>query len=58
MPKLPDSRFHQHLDACSQCADHPFELCAIGAKLLQEEAQDLKGLEQLSELIQKKELKT
>lgn len=27
--------FHAHLDACAQCANHPFELCPEGAKLLE-----------------------
>jgi len=27
--------FHAHLDKCAQCANHPFELCAEGAKLLE-----------------------
>ncbi len=26
--------FHEHLDACSQCRNHPFALCAEGAKRL------------------------
>ena len=30
--------FHQHLDVCKQCADHPFDLCAEGAKLIREVA--------------------
>lgn len=25
--------FHQHLDACAQCRQHPFTLCPVGAKL-------------------------
>lgn len=27
--------FHKHLDGCPQCANHPFELCPDGAKLLE-----------------------
>lgn len=27
--------FHAHLDECQQCANHPFALCAEGAKLLE-----------------------
>lgn len=27
--------FHDHLDSCQQCADHPFNLCAVGARLLE-----------------------
>ena len=30
--------FHAHLDACAQCAAHPFELCAEGAAILEREA--------------------
>lgn len=35
---MSDSAFHDHLDACRQCADHPFALCPIGAELLRKEA--------------------
>jgi hypothetical protein len=34
---MPD--FHTHLDACAQCADHPFALCAAGAALLEQAAE-------------------
>jgi hypothetical protein len=27
--------FHAHLDGCEQCANHPFELCKVGAELLE-----------------------
>jgi len=27
-------RFHDHLDACPQCRDHPFALCLVGHELL------------------------
>lgn len=27
--------FHAHLDVCKQCANHPFELCKVGAELLE-----------------------
>jgi hypothetical protein len=30
--------FHNHLDSCAQCEQHPFDLCAIGARLLRETA--------------------
>jgi hypothetical protein len=30
--------FHAHLDVCARCAPHPFNLCPIGAQLLQEAA--------------------
>lgn len=28
------SRFHDHLDRCEQCREHPMELCRIGLELL------------------------
>lgn len=28
------AQFHKHLDECSQCRNHPFNLCLAGAKLL------------------------
>ena len=31
-------KFHAHLDACSQCRNHPFGLCTVGATLLKEAA--------------------
>lgn len=31
--------FHDHLDACRQCEQHPFDLCPIGAALLVAEVQ-------------------
>lgn len=30
--------FSNHIDRCRQCLDHPFDLCPVGARLLQEEA--------------------
>lgn len=30
--------FHAHLDACSQCRNHPFALCAEGARRLEKAA--------------------
>ncbi len=35
----PASPFHTHLDACQRCRDHPFDLCAVGDRLLQEAGQ-------------------
>jgi hypothetical protein len=38
-PKGPwPSKFHDHLDVCKQCREHPFGLCPIGAAALQQEA--------------------
>lgn len=34
------AKFHAHLDICSQCEQHPFALCSIGAKLLKEAAME------------------
>ena len=31
-------RFHAHLDQCTQCEQHPFNLCPVGQKLLEETA--------------------
>ena len=28
------ARFHKHLDICSQCRNHCFNLCPTGARLL------------------------
>lgn len=30
----PVERFHAHLDECAQCEKQPFDLCAIGARLI------------------------
>lgn len=27
-------KFHEHLDECWQCREHPFDLCETGLKLL------------------------
>jgi hypothetical protein len=27
-------KFHCHLDMCTQCEQHPFDLCPIGAALI------------------------
>ena len=32
-------KFHAHLDVCSQCRNHSFDLCASGAALLKEAAE-------------------
>lgn len=31
-------KFHAHLDVCSRCRNHPFGLCSVGARLLEEAA--------------------
>lgn len=28
-------RFHQHLDECARCRERPFDLCGVGAVLLE-----------------------
>ena len=28
--------FHDHLDECEQCREHPFNLCEEGARILEE----------------------
>jgi hypothetical protein len=30
--------YHDHLDVCKQCAGHPFDICQVGAKALEQEA--------------------
>ena len=31
-------KFHAHLDVCSQCRNHCFDLCPVGATLLKDAA--------------------
>lgn len=31
-------RFYAHLDRCSQCRNHPFNLCVLGGYLLRDAA--------------------
>jgi len=33
--RLQPEQFHQHLDRCARCAQQPFNLCPVGALLLQ-----------------------
>lgn len=33
--------FHEHLDICQQCRDHPFDLCSAGATALALAAMDI-----------------
>lgn len=51
-----NNAFHEHLKECQQCADHPFGLCPVGARLLtggrvdatshkESRDSDIKGLE-------------
>jgi len=30
--------YHIHLDTCERCSSRPFDLCAVGARLLEDEA--------------------
>ena len=32
--KPPPNIFHDHLDVCKQCHDHPMELCPVGTQVL------------------------
>ncbi len=32
------NEFHDHLDICKQCREHPMDLCMVGAVLLRKEA--------------------
>lgn len=45
--------FHQHLDKCKWCADHPFDLCPMGRITIQWEAN---SLQQQSALAGKKRM--
>lgn len=31
-------RFYAHLEECTQCANHPFQLCSAGQRLIDEAA--------------------
>jgi len=33
--------YHDHLDVCRRCADHPFALCPVWAKALLDEAAEI-----------------
>ena len=33
--------FHDHLDACRQCADQPFNLCPDGEIIIRKTAEDM-----------------
>lgn len=30
--------FHDHLDICQQCREHPFQLCSVGTDILRSAA--------------------
>ena len=36
-----ESKFHDHLDECKQCREHPFALCTTGATLLRAEVTEV-----------------
>lgn len=36
--RTADADFHVHLNGCAQCEQHPFNLCTVGAALLQKTA--------------------
>ena len=38
---MSDNVFHDHLDVCKQCREHPFALCPVGADALEQATQDL-----------------
>lgn len=41
MTAIPSAAaFHRHLDACRQCRENPFSLCAVGHALLTGAAND------------------
>jgi hypothetical protein len=33
---MSDNPFHDHLDICKQCREHPFSLCLVGEKKMKE----------------------
>jgi len=35
---MSDNRYHDHLDVCDQCREHPFDLCVTGLTLLTQSA--------------------
>lgn len=39
--KTAAQEYHEHLDKCRQCHDHPFEPCPEGERLLARVAQDV-----------------
>jgi hypothetical protein len=40
-PQSDPNVFHQHLEECERCRNHPFNLCKEGIKKLEEEAKSL-----------------
>lgn len=38
---MSDNKFHDHLDVCRQCREHPFDLCPVGAPLLEARAREI-----------------
>lgn len=38
--------FHEHLDECAQCRNHPFDLCGVGATLLRLAATGIHPIEE------------
>jgi hypothetical protein len=39
-------KFTEHLDQCERCRNHPFNLCSNGARLLQQEVDNVGRLQQ------------
>ena len=42
---MSDNKFHDHLDVCEQCREHPFDMCAEGWRIGNEEAKRVCGQE-------------
>lgn len=40
MSQPKTDELHAHLDVCRQCADHPFNLCSVGAAKLKAASQE------------------
>lgn len=43
---MSNNVYHDHLDVCVQCREHPFGLCSSGERLLREAALGASGSEQ------------
>jgi hypothetical protein len=37
--------YHDHLDVCDWCAEHPFDLCPTGNRTIREEAAMIPGID-------------
>jgi hypothetical protein len=42
VPETKPNVYHQHLDVCEWCNNHPFDLCPEGYAKLQQAVKDIK----------------